>query len=195
MDAIPIDWNSSNWTGKGPAVVRRSREWEMSMQEIDCIALDGTIKKIAKDRLILRPAAYALIVQEGKLLLLKMRHNGKYHLPGGGIHIGERMQETLKREVREETGMEISVGQFLRFEEVFFYYDPSGKAYHGLHFYFICRSKTLKLPADEEVDDESAEQPRWVEIHSLHPEEFQILGEVIMNLCRQADAQFAEQAD
>jgi len=36
-------------------------------------------------------------------------HTGKYHLPGGGINIGERMEETLKRETREETGIGLVV--------------------------------------------------------------------------------------
>lgn len=107
------------------------------MSEVECITLDGHTKKFRNDRLILRPAAYALIVHNDKLLLLKMRHTGKYHLPGGGIKIGERMEETLKREAQEETGIEIDLVRFAHFEEVFFYYDPSDRAYHGLHFYFI----------------------------------------------------------
>jgi 8-oxo-dGTP pyrophosphatase MutT (NUDIX family) len=158
------------------------------MSEVECITLDGHTKIFQNDRLILRPAAYALIVHEGKLLLLKMRHTGKYHLPGGGINIGERMEETLKRETREETGIEIDVVRFAHFEEVFFYYDPSDRAYHGLHFYFICRPKTLRFLADDQVEDESAEQPRWVEIRGLCPEDFQFHGDVVLELCKRAAA-------
>lgn len=158
------------------------------MSEVECITLDGHTKVFNNDRLILRPAAYALIVHDGKLLLLKMRHTGKYHLPGGGINIGERMEETLKREAQEETGIEIDVVRFVHFEEVFFYYDPSDRAYHGLHFYFICRPKTLRLLTDDQVDDGSAEKPRWVEILDLHPEDFQFHGDVVLELCKQAAA-------
>jgi 8-oxo-dGTP pyrophosphatase MutT (NUDIX family) len=158
------------------------------MSGVECITLDGHTKIIQKDRLILRPAAYALIVHDDKLLLLKMRYTGKYHLPGGGIEIGERMEETLKREAQEETGIEIDVVQFAHFEEVFFYYDPSDRAYHGLHFYFICRPKTLRLLADDQVDDGSVEQPRWVDIRGLHPDDFQFYGDVVLELCKQAAA-------
>ena len=158
------------------------------MSEIECITLDGHTRIFQNDRLILRPAAYALILHDNKLLLLKMRHTGKYHLPGGGIEIGERMEETLKREAQEETGIEIDVVQFAHFEEVFFYYDPSERAYHGLHFYFICRPKTLRLLADDQVDDGSVEQPRWVEIRGLHSEDFQLHGDVVLELCKQAAA-------
>jgi ADP-ribose pyrophosphatase YjhB (NUDIX family) len=156
------------------------------MSEVECITLDGQTKTFQSDRLILRPAAYAIIVNDNKLLLLKMHPTGKYHLPGGGIQIGERMEETLKREIKEETGIEIEVMQFVHFKEIFFYYDPSDKAYHGLHFYFICRPKTMRLLADDQVDDESAEQPRWVEIRNLCPEDFQFNGDVILELSKQA---------
>lgn len=158
------------------------------MVEVECITLDGQIKVFQRERLILRPAAYAIIIHDGKLLLLKMLHTGKYHLPGGGIKIGERIEETLEREAQEETGIEIDVIQFAHFEEVFFYYDPSDKAYHGLHFFFICRTKTVRLLDDDKVDDESAEQPRWVEIRDLQPEDFQLNGDVVLALCKSATA-------
>jgi ADP-ribose pyrophosphatase YjhB (NUDIX family) len=157
----------------------------MYIHTVECITLDGHIKEFQSDRLILRPAAYALIVHEGKLLLLRMRQTGKYHLPGGGINIGERMEDTLKREVQEETGIDIEVVRFAHFEEVFFYYDPSDRAYHGLHFYFLCRPITFQLLTDDQVDDSSAEQPRWTEISGLLPEEFQYHGTQILELCRQ----------
>ena len=162
--------------------------YKMSISTVECIALDGHIKIVQRDRLILRPAAYALIVQDGRLLLLKMRHTGKYHLPGGGIQIGERMEEALKRETREETGIEIDAVRFVHFEEVFFYYDPSDRAYHGLHFFFLCQPKTLTLLPDDSVEDGSAEQPRWIEICNLYPEDFQIHGDKILELCRHVAA-------
>lgn len=158
------------------------------MSEVECITLDGRTRVFRNDRLILRPAAYALIVHDDKLLLLRMRHTGKYHLPGGGIEIGERIEATLKRETREETGIEIDVVRFAHFEEVFFYYDPSDRAYHGLHFFFICRPKTLALLPDDQVDDAAAEKPRWVEMLGLHPEDFQLHGDVVLALCKQAAA-------
>jgi len=156
------------------------------MTEVQCITLDGQMKVIDRKLLILRPAAYALILHDGKLLLLTMRATGKYHLPGGGIEVGERMVETLKREVLEETGIEIEVECLVHFEEVFFYYDPSDKAYHGLHFFFRCKAKTVRILPDEQVEDDSAEKPRWVEIAMLKPEDFQYHGEVILALCRRA---------
>ncbi|MBN1310271.1 MAG: hypothetical protein JXB30_02550, partial [Anaerolineae bacterium] len=72
-----------------------------------------------------------------------------------------------------------------RFEELFFYYDPSERAYHGLHFYYICRPKTLALVDDSQVNDEAAEQPRWVSIEGLQAQDFQAHGDIIVDLCRE----------
>lgn len=101
---------------------------------------------------------------------------------GGRIEIGERMTQTLRRETREETGIEISVDRFVHFEELFFYYDPSGKAYHGLHFYFVCSPITVILHTDGRVNDSSAGKPRWVEMLDLQPQDFQYHGDMILGL-------------
>jgi mutator protein MutT len=155
---------------------------EIPMSAVECTTLYGRKKQVPRDSLVLRPAAYAIIVNEGRLLLLTLRHSGKYHLPGGRIEAGERVEETLRREIEEETGIAVEVGELARFREVFFYYDPSETAYHGLHFYYLCSPATLELVADEEVRDSSAERPRWVEIRGLQAEDFQVHGELILQL-------------
>lgn len=155
-------------------------------QWVACERLNGEIIQVAQSELTFRPAVYALIVQAGHVLLLRMRVNGKYHLPGGGIEPGEHIQATLVREVREETGLDVTVGAFLSFKEIFFYYDPSGRAYHGLHFYYACTAQSGEMLPDAEVQDGSAEKPRWVPVNALIPAEFQADGAMIVSLIQQA---------
>lgn len=155
------------------------------MSGVECITLEGHIKAVPKEKLVLRPAAYAIIVHEGKILLMKLRHTGKYHPPGGGVEAGERMQEALKRELREETGLEVRIERLARFEELFFYYDPAETAYHGLHFYYVCRPVTLELLSDAQVQDDAAVTPRWVPVAGLRAEDFQAHGDVVVDLCQE----------
>lgn len=54
-------------------------------------------------------SAYAVIVDDGKLLCLEV--NGRYHLPGGGIDVGENPIEAIAREVMEEAGYRATVGE------------------------------------------------------------------------------------
>jgi len=60
------------------------------------------------------PAVAAVMVQDGKLLLIKRGvepSKGKWSVPGGRVEWGETLIEAVKREVREETGLEIEVGE------------------------------------------------------------------------------------
>ena len=54
--------------------------------------------------------AYGLIIQDGKILLIKKfggPYDGKLDLPGGTIEFCERPEEALKRELIEEVGIEV----------------------------------------------------------------------------------------
>jgi 8-oxo-dGTP diphosphatase len=78
----------------------------------------------------------ALIFRDGKLLITQ-RHakshlGGLWEFPGGKREAGETFEECLVREIREELGVEISVGKL--FEEVA--HDYPEKSVH-LKF-FIC---------------------------------------------------------
>lgn len=57
----------------------------------------------------------ALIVDDGKVVLVRHRAGDSvyYLLPGGGVEHRETIEEALLREVREETGLVVSLGPLL----------------------------------------------------------------------------------
>ncbi|MGW2697612.1 NUDIX hydrolase [Streptomyces sp. NPDC001296] len=48
----------------------------------------------------------------GRVLMVQRSDNGRRALPGGGHDIGETIADTVVREVREETGIEVEVAGF-----------------------------------------------------------------------------------
>ncbi|SKD28632.1 Putative MutT/NUDIX-like protein [Mycobacteroides abscessus subsp. massiliense] len=56
------------------------------------------------------PSASAIVTDEqGRVLLVKRRDNTLWALPGGGHDIGESIEQTAIREVKEETGLDVEV--------------------------------------------------------------------------------------
>ena len=72
--------------------------------------------------------------QEGKIFLMSSpKWRGDFGLPGGHIELGETFEQTAKREVKEETNLEIFDVQFLMVQECIF----SEEFYKKKHFVFL----------------------------------------------------------
>jgi nucleoside triphosphatase len=95
-----------------------------------------------------------IVNEEGKVLVVKSyKWFDSYTLPGGHIELGETMVEAVKREVKEETGLDVEVKEMLLMQEAVF----SPEFYKKKHFIFIdflCKSKdqTVKLDQEELQD-------------------------------------------
>ena len=64
----------------------------------------------------MRVAAYAVIVDDEDRILLSHWIEGRrpaWTMPGGGLESGEDPERAVKREVREETGYRVQVGELL----------------------------------------------------------------------------------
>ena len=60
------------------------------------------------------PAASAVVTNDaGEILLQRRTDNDLWALPGGTMDLGERIAETVVREVREETGLVCELGEEL----------------------------------------------------------------------------------
>lgn len=152
------------------------------MKKVSCNIFSGgtadfPISKIEK----FRPSVYAIVIQNNRILLMHNKNSLKLSLPGGGIELGERIQDALHRELEEETGLKIEIEGFVGFREELFYYDPADELMHSLLFYYRCKPLTFKLLADAEVDDLESEKPRWVNWDKLTPNDLQVHGHDILD--------------
>ncbi len=130
-----------------------------------------------------RVRAGALVVRADRLLLVE--HDGLWEPgafwtpPGGGVAFGEGLAEALAREVREETGLDVTVGP-LRY--VLDFVRPP---LHAVSFYFSCEvtgdpgapAPAPALGRDPELETQMLRSVRWVPLDhlaglTLYPEPF-----------------------
>ena len=152
---------------------------------VTCNTLSGRPHRVAASELVFRPSVYALIPSDGRIVLVTMQSTGQYGLPGGAVELGERREAALMREVREETGLQVTVDRLLHVEETFFYYEPTREAFHQFSFFYLCHPQTHTLCADDQVDDgdlPEASCPRWIDPYALSPHDIQGFGAVLFRL-------------
>jgi 8-oxo-dGTP diphosphatase len=108
----------------------------------------------------------AVIVDgEGRLFLARRgpkakNERGLWEFPGGGVEFGETLAEALRREIREEYGIEISVGSLL---DVADHILPE-EGQHWVSPAFICR-----IEAGEPVirEPEKCVEIGWFELEHM----------------------------
>ena len=80
----------------------------------------------------IRPAI--LIIENEQVLTMQYNYGGQevYNLPGGNLELGEYLCEALSREMQEELGIEVAVGEMILVGEVYF----EDRKKHTLHLLF-----------------------------------------------------------
>lgn len=96
----------------------------------------------------------ALIFENGNLLLVERGHEplkGWWSLPGGIVEAGEKLEDGIRREVLEETGLQVEpLSVFEIFERII--PDAEGKPeYHYVLIDYLCRPVGGRLEAASDV--------------------------------------------
>lgn len=136
---------------------------------IESIDVHGKKYTITVSDLSWRPAAYAIVVRNNKLLVVKER--GAIHLPGGGVDLGEFPEAAVIREVAEETGLTVSEPKLAGSLSTFFTHAGASTHVQSLLLYYSCEVLDAALNLGdlklEEDEKQHALAPEWIELSQL----------------------------
>ena len=115
------------------------------------------LRQVVGSRPLIMPAAGVVIVNsDGQILLQHRTDNECWGIPGGAMELGESFEDTARREVREETGLEVGPLELLYVHsgaDAFYEY-PNGDQVYGAAVVFTTTefSGTLRRDPAETLD-------------------------------------------
>ena len=108
------------------------------------------------------PSCHALVRNGGRILLVQRRRPpfvGHWSLPGGGIELGESVEAAIKRELAEETGLQVAVTRFLGYADGI-EHDEQGKV---RRHYVILYVEATPTGGELQSGDDAADA-QWVTV-------------------------------
>lgn len=117
-----------------------------------------------------RYRAGAIIVEDGCVLFAGNERDDYFYSIGGGVHMNERAEDAVKREVFEETGVHYEVDRLAVIHENFF--DGNGGLLDGLRCHEIAFYYLMKPRGSKELHSGSysfgvKENMHWIPIEDL----------------------------
>lgn len=116
-----------------------------------------------------RYRAAAIIIENGCVLFAKNDGDDYYYSIGGGVHIGEKAEKAVLREVYEETGIHYEIDRLAFIHENFFIGSGSLEGYncHEIAFYFLMKSRGTQKLNSNSFSGGFKESMHWLSINDL----------------------------
>lgn len=143
----------------------------MENKKITCHDVFGNKVEVGSDKLTFRPSVYGILIENNKILL--SRQWDGYDFPGGGMEVDETIDECLKREFFEETGVKVDPVDIVHCESSFFHPSHSKKnknKYWNCQLFFYLVKKIGGEVSKDNLDSEElgyADMPEWIGVDDV----------------------------
>lgn len=117
-----------------------------------------------------RYRAAAIIVENGCVLFAGNAREDYFYSIGGGVHMNEKAEDAVKREVFEETGVHYEIERLAVIHENFFVGSSGlkGLSCHELAMYYLMKPRgTQELCSESYTSDGVEEEMHWIPIEDL----------------------------
>lgn len=120
-----------------------------------------------------------VVIAEGRVLLVRRGQPpmlGEWSIPGGMLEAGEPLAEGVRRELAEETGLDVRVGAFLDvFERIDL--DAEGKTrHHYVVLDYLCEKLSGEARAASDVTEIAWAAPGELERYALTDVATRVIG-------------------
>jgi len=95
-------------------------------------------EKVGHENIFLNAAAAVIVNKNGEILLQRRGDFNKWGLLGGMMELGESAEETIIREVKEESGIDIKVEKLIGVYTKYVTEYPNGDKAQTVGIYFEC---------------------------------------------------------
>lgn len=95
--------------------------------------------KVGHQPLIMTSASGALVNEKQQVLLQERADTGDWGFPGGYMEFGESFQDTVKREFKEDAGIEVEPVKLLKISDQEFYTYPNGDRVQPINAFFLVK--------------------------------------------------------
>lgn len=128
---------------KRPLAVRLIQE--LTMDYITFIR-----SKVGHDKIFLNCVAAAIMNESGEVLLQKRSDRNTWGFPGGVMELGESFSKALRREVKEETGLSVSIEKLIGIYSDYSDKYPNGDEAQPIVAFFLCKIESGELSSTDE---------------------------------------------
>ncbi len=114
--------------------------------------------------------AAAVIIHDGRVVLIRRGQPpdaGEWSIPGGAVELGESVEAALRREVREETGLEVAVGELLEIYERVERDADGAVRFHFVVLDYRCATVGGTLAAGDDAADVALADPADLDPYAL----------------------------